>query len=125
MNRVLALFWTLLLVTAVALPSFGPLVDHHFAERLPSHRHLGAATTHSHTFNLAHDEAGNPTGATTAVYNHDSGLSNVVSMAIDASLLGAVLRPKLSSSVNLPTADTGPFRTRYAAPPDRPPRLTL
>ncbi len=125
MNRLLALFWTLLLVTAVALPSFGPLVDHHFAERLPSHRHLGAAASHTHAFNLAHDEDSESSGIPTAVYNHDGGLATAVSMAIDASMLGAVVRPELSSSVNLPTVKTGPLRTRYPTPLYRPPRLTL
>jgi hypothetical protein len=125
MNRVVAFLGTVLLVTALALPSFGPLIDHHFAERLPSHRHLSAATTHAHAFNLSHSENGDSTDSPTALYNHDSGLAIVVSMTIDASSLGYALRRELSSSLNLPVIDRNSSKTLCPSPPNRPPRLNL
>lgn len=106
------------MVAAVELPSFGPIVDHHFAERLPSHHHLGAASAHEHPFNLAHAETGDSTDSPTALYNHDSGLAPVVSMAVDASLLGSFLSFELSTSVNLPLTDRDSSKTRYPTLPD-------
>lgn len=43
------------MVTAALLPAFGPLVDHHFAEKLPTHNHLGGYSVHTHAFEQAHE----------------------------------------------------------------------
>ena len=47
----------LLAVALLLVSAFGPMLDHHFAERYPSHGHLylGAADSgHSHPFEQAH-----------------------------------------------------------------------
>lgn len=47
----------LLLVLAIALLSLGPMLDHHFAERHPGHRHfyLGSAdSSHPHGYQESH-----------------------------------------------------------------------
>ncbi len=47
----------LLAVGVLLLPSLGPLLDHHFAERHPAHGHLylgGAGPEHSHPFEHPH-----------------------------------------------------------------------
>ena len=46
-----------MVVTAALLPGFGPLVDHHFAEKLPTHGHLGGYVSHTHTYEQTHEHA--------------------------------------------------------------------
>ncbi len=48
---------TLLAVAALLLPSLGPLLDHHFAERHPAHGHLylgSPSPEHTHPFRHSH-----------------------------------------------------------------------
>ena len=47
-------------MVALFLSGIGPLVDHHFAERLPGHAHIylgSQATDHHHTYQAAHSHS--------------------------------------------------------------------
>ena len=57
MKRVPALIGSLWVVAVALLPAFGPLVDHHFAEKLPTHNHLGGYSVHTHAFEQKHGHA--------------------------------------------------------------------
>ena len=47
-----------LVVGALVLPIVGPLLDHHYAERVPGHLHLaGIAGAHTHPYEVAHRHA--------------------------------------------------------------------
>ncbi len=47
-----------LVVGALALPIVGPLLDHHYAERVPGHLHLaGVAGAHTHPYEVDHRHA--------------------------------------------------------------------
>lgn len=74
----------LLMVMGLALSSLGPMLDHHFAERHPGHRHLylGAALPgHSHGYERSHVHygawmygpaaAGSPSGGIVFVMPND------------------------------------------------------
>ena len=44
-----------LVVGALTLPIVGPLLDHHYAERVPGHLHLaGVAASHTHPYEVEH-----------------------------------------------------------------------
>ncbi len=54
-----------LVLVALAMPSVGPLVDHHFAERHFNHAHLflaAADSEHQHLLELGHHHAASYTG---------------------------------------------------------------
>lgn len=47
-----------LVVGALALPVVGPLLDHHYAERVPGHLHLaGVLAAHTHPYEVDHGHA--------------------------------------------------------------------
>ena len=58
MQKILiAILPVFLAVALVAPPSFGPFLDHHFAERQPYHAHLGAGGGHEHEYRREHSHA--------------------------------------------------------------------
>ena len=89
----------LLVVISLLLLSFGPMLDHHFAERHPGHQHIylgSASADHSHTFERFH--------------GHDS-----------AELLRLLMQPTHDYSANgiviiTPTDGTGPGPVEVAVP---------
>ena len=53
-----------LVTGALVLPIVGPLLDHHYAERVPGHLHLaGVSASHTHPYEVNHGHA--PGGAYT------------------------------------------------------------
>ena len=70
-----------LLVASLVLAIAGPLLDHHFAERQPGHKHHGSAIfhRHSHDADYSHDhvpgQANASGGNPIMVYSYDSGPS--------------------------------------------------
>ena len=65
LHRAGALFRILLALAVIglALPDVGPLLDHHFIERLHDHQHLYLGSVykeHSHPFQSPHPHAGAP-----------------------------------------------------------------
>ena len=58
MQKILiAILPVFLAVALIAPPSFGPFLDHHFAERQPYHAHLGAGGGHEHEYRREHFHA--------------------------------------------------------------------
>ena len=59
MRRFHAYFLVVSLSALLVLSSVGPLFDHHYVERDPTHSHLGAARPHVHDYTApdAHDHA--------------------------------------------------------------------
>ena len=58
MQKILiAILPVFLAVALIAPPSFGPFLDHHFAERQPYHAHLGAGGGHEHDYRREHSHA--------------------------------------------------------------------
>ena len=57
-----------LVTGALLLPAVGPLLDHHYAERVPGHLHLaGVAASHTHPYEVNHGHAQD------GAYTDDSG----------------------------------------------------
>ena len=118
MSRILASIWTAILVMALALPSIGPMLDHHFAERNPTHRHGSVALDHAHVATETPDDS-------TALYNHDSGLVTLVSLMIDDAALRASECFEPSSIFNIPLIARVSRVGHFTAPPDRPPQPVI
>ena len=64
------------LVVALVAPAFGPILDHHFAERQPGHIHFGTANPSSHVHSYAesfhiHKADNTPESYPVALYRHD------------------------------------------------------
>ena len=126
MNRILASIWTAILVMALALPSIGPMLDHHFAERNPTHRHVSVALDHAHGYGSSHPHVATETpDGSTALYNHDSGLVTLVSLMIDDAALRASECFEPSSIFNIPLIARVSRAGHFTAPPDRPPQPVI
>ena len=121
----IAIMPVFLAVALVALPSFGPSLDHHFAERQPYHAHLGAGGGgHEHEYRREHSHArADSTGSQSA--DGDEAMPNP---EIASSAMAAVRAEPVSMT---PTADSAPAMARggdsvpksiHPAPPLRPPR---
>ena len=124
-----------MVLVALAMPSFGPVVDHHFAERQFHHGHLlvdGLTAGHDHRLGARDHQHpyGTDSGPDNADYlpgmvflnSADAGSSPVVSVstAVQTSpvypdLNGAVLRPQNSP-------DNTPLTEAFPALPKPPPR---
>ena len=127
---------SLLMVAALALSSLGLMLDHHFAERHPGHRHLYLGTAlpdHSHSYQSSHShygvwmyvpaDAGSPTDGIAIVMPNDG--SGHVAVDIASPLVFHPLRlggddggPLLKTSSGGDFALTGVI----IAPSKRPPR---
>ena len=118
----MASIWTAILVMALALPSIGPMLDHHFAERNPTHRHVSVALDHAHGYGSSHSETPHDS---TALYNHDSGLVTLVSLTIDDAALRASKRFEPSSIFNIPLIARASRAGHIIAPPERPPQPVI
>ena len=129
MSRILASIWTAILVMALALPSIGPMLDHHFAERNPTHRHVSVALDHAHGYGSSHSHVATETPHdstdSTALYNHDSGLVTLVSLMIDDAAARASERFEPSSIFNIPLIARVSRAGHFTAPPDRPPQPVI
>ena len=126
MSRILASIWTAILVMALALPSIGPMLDHHFAERNPTHRHVSVALDHAHGYGSSHAHVATETpDVSTALYNHDSGLVTLVSLMIDDAALRASECFEPSSNLNIPLIARVSRAGHFTAPPDRPPQPVI
>ena len=129
MNAILIRIWPLLLVAVmVALPAFGPLLDHHFAERQPYHAHVGADSSHKHDYRAAHahpnDPANPATGANDALALYSFEVSSpVASVAILAnSDLDALLNPDANSAPAIRAATDAALASALVPVPKPPPR---
>jgi hypothetical protein len=127
MNRILASIWTVILVMAIAVSSIGPLVDHHFAERNPTHHHVSITLEHTHGYGAshAHVETESASNDATALYNYDSGLASAVPLRIDDAALRASERFDPSSAFTIPLFVRISRADHIPAPLDRPPQAVI
>ena len=118
----------LILLMAITLPSVGPLMDHHFAERHPGHRHLGPTQYHIHTFDYyPHVHVDTPGGGPdtssqyTALSNYDSRPAGSVVVVTEDMALESFRLFTPTSLFLLPQPPTARPKQGYPAPPDKPP----
>ncbi len=107
----------------VALPSLGPLFDHHFAERQPYHAHVGAPVDHEHGYRHihAHDAERSPDWSP-ALYDLDTSPTVLTIILSPASESGGGFMPDTGSALRILGLEPDAPRSAYISPPDRPPR---
>jgi hypothetical protein len=131
MNTVSAKVWIVLLALALVLPSIGPLMDHHFAELQPDHRHLGPPRHHTHAYSHQHGHSQSTSGETVdaagagAVYNHDSGPPAVVVVTGSDMAIQSFLRYEPTSEFTWPPPSFAQANQTFTAPPEKPPQQAL
>lgn len=129
MRSTTARFSILLLLVALALPSVGPLVDHHFAELQPSHGHLGPPQHHTHSYQHAHGHTPNggadTGGQPTVLLNYESGTAPTVVVVINDMAMQSSTLFEPTSLFLLPAPAQSQPKDNYRAPPKRPPRHLL
>ena len=117
----------LLFVAAVMVPVYGPLVDHHYAERLPFHGHLARQGPHSHAYSEFHThpmpEPAHP-DMTAAIPGEDGSPSPPAGVGDDCSLMvRSALEPAVSH--DQPSAHLSRPDQFGPSPPVRPPRESV
>jgi hypothetical protein len=129
MRPLIAIAAGLFFAAVLLLPAFGPLLDHHFAERMPNHQHLHESVVHTHTHDQAHSHAGDGmpdtqdgSGGAVPLVNADGSVTGLASPILDQTVL--VDYPGFEPS-------NGPLRLFvrseavmqiYAPPPRTPPK---
>ena len=117
----------LLFVAAVMVPAYGPLVDHHYAERLPFHSHIARQGPHSHGYLESHTHpmpAPAQPDMTTAIPGEDGLPSSPSGMGDDC---GLMVRSAIEPPVSLdqPAARLSRLERFGLSPPVRPPRIPV
>ena len=129
-NVLIAILPTFLAVALVALPGFGPFLDHHFAERQPYHAHLGAGGGgHAHEFAREHFHARADSPSSDAARGADG--DDAMPNSEIASSVAAAVRAEAGEMTPMAAADSAPAvalggdsfpKSIYPIPPLRPPR---
>ena len=128
MHRLTVYFPSTLLLLGLALSFAGPLVDHHFADRQPGHKHLFPVTSHLHAIDSPHGHLSGETEESagsehTTFYNYDTGFVASGETLRDATdLLSAALYNPTSVSM-LPPPRVPALVGQSVSPPARPPQL--
>jgi len=127
MNRLVAYLPSIILLTGLIVPTAGSLVDHHFADRQPGHRHLLLVRDHLHAFvgqhsHLLTGDSGEATGPAT-LYNYDSGLAVAQDAPRDTTSLLAALQYDPTSVFTLLSHPVAALTGKNIPPPAKPPRL--
>ncbi len=124
---------------ALFLPLLGPLADHHFAERRPSHGHIYSGdmpAQHLHPYETTHVHDGT-TGASIGLEvtggsssgiiilpPNDEGTAGATGLGIQAALLAVlavlVIPPALKRRFSQRGMAVRPFIARLLTPPPRP-----
>ncbi len=135
MTRIVIYLPSLLLLLALALPSVGTLVDHHFAERQPGHRHLTSVSYHTHSAASRHfhpsTEEGQGSsapvgdGQPVVLYNFDGGSAASPPVLNDDMAVRSITDYEPSSIFILPLRATASKAGRSPSPPDEPPQGIL
>jgi hypothetical protein len=125
------------------LPTFGPLLDHHFAERIPQHIHIylgQAGLDHAHPVEAVHghshvhEPAPAVSGGLSAVYARPGDIvylapykgtgQTVATPALAAKpVLVVFLKPPADRYRSMATGTENPFQEEFVEPLKRPPRL--
>ncbi len=112
-------------LVALLLP-LGPMFDHHFAERLPYHAHIGAPGGHEHGYRHLHaHDAERPPDWSPALYNLDTSPTVLTLVLLTAADLDGGLIPNPESALRIPQMEHAPLRSAYLPPPYRPPINSL
>ena len=131
MNTTSAKVWIVLLAFALVLPAIGPLMDHHFAELQPDHRHLGPLQHHTHAYSHQHGHFQSTTGETAeaagarAVYNRDSGPPAVVVVTGSDMAIQLFLHFEPTSEFISPPSSFAQASQTFTASPEEPPQQAL
>lgn len=135
MTRTATYLPSLLLLISLALPSIGPLIDHHFAERQPGHKHLASLSYHTHAADGRHFHPSTLEGPGSSdpidggqpvmVYNFDSGPAVSVLAFNDDLAVRSIIDYEPASIVTFPPRAKVSMTGRSTAPPDQPPRRIL
>ena len=124
MNRILASVWLVALALAiVALPSVGPMIDHHFAERQPYHAHFRTDVAHAHDYANQHAHGDDPAeSGDDALFGFDA-LSGGPALALitDSRLMGR-LAADSASLLAIPGIAETALASTSVPPPEKPPR---
>ncbi len=110
----------------VFLPSLGPLYDHHFAERMPYHTHIGVPSEHEHGYRSLHSHGADRSADwTPALYELDISPTVLTIVLSSDSGLGGGPVPDADSVLRIPGSEQHALKSAYLSPPDRPPRDRL
>lgn len=107
----------------VFLPSLGPMYDHHFAERMPYHTHVGVPSEHEHGYRNLHSHgAERSPDWHPALYELDiSPTVMTIVLSSDADT-GFGSLSETNSALRIPGPEQHALKSAYLSPPDRPPR---
>ena len=122
MNRVLVRVWPVCLaLVIVLLPSLGPLLDHHFAERQPYHAHLAADSGHEHNYQAFHSHPfGQIAESNPALPNLQiSSAGAPMAILTEPDLIGRLMIGA-GAVFAIPGAADSVLRSAYVPPPDKP-----
>jgi hypothetical protein len=129
MKLALARFQVFLLLVALALPSLGPLIDHHFAERYHGHVHLTPLVLrHTHSYAQFHlhgydrSESDGAVGKGISLLDYEGGPAAATIVLSDDSALRSILLLEPTSLFLLPLHPQARLKSSYVAPPDKPPQ---
>jgi hypothetical protein len=117
----------LFFVAAIMAPIYGPLIDHHFAERSVFHDHLAVAGPHLHTFGDVHSHPmplADVPDLATAVPGED-GLPTAPTGVGNSNDLALLSRLQPPVGLDQPVASLARTERADPAPPLRPPRPFL
>ena len=110
----------------VFLPSLGPLYDHHFAERMPYHTHVGAPSEHEHGYRSLHSHSPERSPDwSPALYDLDTSPTLLTIILSSDSELSGGFMPDTDSALRILGLEPDALRSAYLSPPDRPPRDRL
>ena len=104
------------------------MADHHFAERLPGHRHLGPAVSHGQGYDhqVEHDHPASPGGhGPTALYSYDAGPPAPAFSVVEYQALWSSLLFMPGSVFVMPDRADAQTSGHATAPPGKPPPLSL
>ena len=128
MRRFHEYFLAVSLSALLVLSAVGPLIDHHYVERDPTHSHLGAVRPHVHDYSApnTHDHARTQPDAprgVVALLDRDAGFAGVTNVVTDRDGATTFMYFEPSSLFNLPVPPVARLRSEATPPPDKPPRV--
>ena len=123
MNRLVTYLPSIILLIGLIVPTVGPLVDHHFADRQPGHNHLLLVSDHLHAVDGQHShlltgDTEDGEGSAT-LYNYDSGLAVGQNAPSDATSLLASLQYEPTSVLILPLYPVTTLTGQTISPPSK------
>lgn len=126
-------WWLVITIHALLLPLYGPLLDRHFAERLPYHNHrfLTAKVEHQHVYDhphthepASHSEVDEAAGVL-LIPPQELASQNALLLSLFSGTWANSLAqpPLLLHLIGLVSGELWPVKTIFLARPEEPPRL--